>query len=137
MNPLTETSADTGGSPDIAAVLFDMDGTLIDSEHLWLRAEVATVASIGGQWTEEDQHLCLGGPLERVAEHAGLRRRARHAREEPRAAARAARVAGAASTISDLAPFFRPPDLSPLEDFAGASSGSAAGRPYWLFSGRP
>ena len=51
------------------AVLFDMDGTLIDSEHLWLRAERTVMASLGGSWTDDDQAHCLGGPLERVAEY--------------------------------------------------------------------
>jgi HAD superfamily hydrolase (TIGR01509 family) len=49
-----------------AAVLFDMDGTLIDSEGLWLEAEISTMARLGGVWTETDQAHCLGGPLERV-----------------------------------------------------------------------
>jgi HAD superfamily hydrolase (TIGR01509 family) len=49
-----------------AAVLFDLDGTLIDSEDLWWDAECRTVATWGGTWTREDQAHCLGGPLERV-----------------------------------------------------------------------
>lgn len=48
------------------AVLFDLDGTLIDSEGLWWRAECHVVEGLGGSWTTEDQALCLGGPLERV-----------------------------------------------------------------------
>jgi HAD superfamily hydrolase (TIGR01509 family) len=51
------------------AVLFDMDGTLIDSEHLWLAAEIQVMDALGGQWTSEDQSHCLGGPLERVADY--------------------------------------------------------------------
>jgi HAD superfamily hydrolase (TIGR01509 family) len=34
----------------LAAVLFDMDGLLIDSEPQWLAAETATVEELGGQW---------------------------------------------------------------------------------------
>jgi HAD superfamily hydrolase (TIGR01509 family) len=52
-----------------AAVLFDMDGTLIDSEGLWLDAEIAVMGSLGAGWTEADQAHCLGGPLERVADY--------------------------------------------------------------------
>jgi HAD superfamily hydrolase (TIGR01509 family) len=52
-----------------AAVLFDMDGTLIDSEGLWLDAEISVMGSLGASWTESDQSHCLGGPLERVAEY--------------------------------------------------------------------
>jgi len=48
------------------AVLFDMDGTLIDSEHLWLAAEIEVMAELGAAWTPTDQAACLGGPLERV-----------------------------------------------------------------------
>lgn len=50
-----------------AAVLFDMDGTLIDSEHLWLAAEIDVMNDLGATWTTADQAHCLGGPLERVA----------------------------------------------------------------------
>lgn len=50
-----------------AAILFDLDGTLIDSEHLWWEAEVATMAALDAAWNRADQEHCLGGPLERVA----------------------------------------------------------------------
>lgn len=50
-----------------AAVLFDLDGTLIDSEGLWWVAECRVVAGLGGQWSPQDQQECLGGPLERVS----------------------------------------------------------------------
>lgn len=49
-----------------AAVLFDLDGTLLDSEDLWWDAECRVVSTWGGTWTREDQAHCLGGPLERV-----------------------------------------------------------------------
>ena len=49
-----------------AAVLFDMDGTLVDTEHLWLMGEMATMEALGAQWTPEDQIACLGGPLARL-----------------------------------------------------------------------
>jgi HAD superfamily hydrolase (TIGR01509 family) len=52
-----------------AAILFDMDGTLIDTEHVWLEGEILTMATLGGTWTEADQAICLGGPLGRVADY--------------------------------------------------------------------
>ena len=51
------------------AVLFDMDGTLIDSEPLWLTAEIEVMDELGARWTQADQEHCLGGPLERVAQY--------------------------------------------------------------------
>lgn len=51
------------------AVLVDMDGTLVDTEALWLLAELDTMEALGGSWSRADQELCLGGPLERVVAH--------------------------------------------------------------------
>jgi HAD superfamily hydrolase (TIGR01509 family) len=51
------------------AVLFDLDGTLLDSEPLWLRAEISIMSRWSIPWTSVDQNACLGGPLERVAEY--------------------------------------------------------------------
>jgi HAD superfamily hydrolase (TIGR01509 family) len=52
-----------------AALLFDMDGTLVDSEELWLEAEIRTMRALGASWGPDDQAHCLGGPLERVADY--------------------------------------------------------------------
>jgi len=52
----------------MSAILFDMDGTLVDSEPLWLAAEIEVMESVGCVWTAEDQLLCLGGPRERTEE---------------------------------------------------------------------
>ena len=51
----------------LAAVLFDMDGLLVETESLWLIAEQRTMAAHGGSWSEADQHANLGGPLPKVA----------------------------------------------------------------------
>lgn len=51
------------------AVLFDLDGTLLDSEYLWLNAETKTMSTWNIPWTRFDQEICLGGPLERVASY--------------------------------------------------------------------
>jgi len=48
------------------AVLFDMDGTLINSEPYWLIAERALMLRYDHVWTDEDQAYCIGGPLPKV-----------------------------------------------------------------------
>jgi HAD superfamily hydrolase (TIGR01509 family) len=47
-----------------AAVLWDMDGTLVDTEPYWIRAEHELVAEHGGVWTDADAHLLVGNALE-------------------------------------------------------------------------
>ena len=42
------------------AILFDMDGTLLDSEPIWLRADLAMIASYGGFMTPEEHDECIG-----------------------------------------------------------------------------
>lgn len=50
-----------------AAVLWDMDGTLVDSEPYWLQAESDLVHAAGGVWTEQDGLQLVGSGLERSA----------------------------------------------------------------------
>jgi len=50
----------------MSAILFDMDGTLIDSEPLWLEAEIEIMAELGCKWDQQDQINCLGGPMEKT-----------------------------------------------------------------------
>lgn len=47
----------------LSAVLFDMDGLLVDTEPLWLRAEHATMAALGGQWSTAHQVAILGSSM--------------------------------------------------------------------------
>ena len=63
--PCTIPRRSTSVSEQCAAVLFDMDGLMIDSEPLWLEAETAIMARLGADWTEKDQAALLGGSLER------------------------------------------------------------------------
>jgi HAD superfamily hydrolase (TIGR01509 family) len=51
------------------AVMFDMDGLLIDSEPLWLEVETAVMARLGADWTTADQVQLLGGSLERTVRY--------------------------------------------------------------------
>ena len=50
-----------------AAVLWDMDGTLVDTEPYWLTAEAELVSSFGGTWTHEDGLTLVGSGLGNVA----------------------------------------------------------------------
>ncbi|WP_446724697.1 HAD family hydrolase [Microbacterium sp. K41] len=45
------------------AVLWDMDGTLVDTEPYWMAAETALVESFGGTWTHEDALRLVGSGL--------------------------------------------------------------------------
>lgn len=60
----------------MSAILFDMDGTLIDSEPLWLQAEIEVMAAVGCKWDAQDQINCLGGPLERTEKY--MQERSKH-----------------------------------------------------------
>jgi HAD superfamily hydrolase (TIGR01509 family) len=65
--------------PDVAplpaALLFDMDGLLVDTEGTWFAVESEVMASLGTPWGEEHQVALVGGPLEKAVsymlEHAG------------------------------------------------------------------
>jgi beta-phosphoglucomutase-like phosphatase (HAD superfamily) len=53
----------------LRALLWDLDGTLLDTEEVWLTAETEVMAAHGYRWSDADQRHCLGGPLERVAQY--------------------------------------------------------------------
>lgn len=54
--------------PDIQSVLWDMDGTLVDTEPVWWRAEIATLNRLGARWTVEDCKSLVGSDLAASAE---------------------------------------------------------------------
>lgn len=60
-------AAASHAAASFAAVLWDMDGTLIDSEPYWMRAEEELVAQYGGVWTHEDALQLVGQGLESSA----------------------------------------------------------------------
>ncbi|XBB68949.1 HAD family phosphatase [Nocardioides sp. WV_118_6] len=46
-----------------AAVLWDMDGTIVDTEPYWMAAEQAIAEEHGGTWTHEDAMALVGSDL--------------------------------------------------------------------------
>lgn len=44
----------------IEAVIFDMDGVLVDSEPVWFQARVELLGRHGVEWSEADQHAMAG-----------------------------------------------------------------------------
>jgi len=57
-------------------VLWDMDGTLVDTEPLWMAAETVLVESFGGTWSHEQGLQLVGNGLPesaRILQAAGVR----------------------------------------------------------------
>ena len=52
-----------------AAVLWDMDGTLVDTEPYWMAEERSLVEQHGGVWTDEHAHQLVGNDLLVSAEY--------------------------------------------------------------------
>jgi HAD superfamily hydrolase (TIGR01509 family) len=48
---------------ELAAVLWDMDGTLVDTEPYWIEVEYALVDEFGGTWTHADALELVGNDL--------------------------------------------------------------------------
>ncbi|MCW2847403.1 MAG: Phosphorylated carbohydrates phosphatase [Marmoricola sp.] len=54
-------TGETGTLPN--AVLWDMDGTLVDTEPYWMECEFTLARKYGGTWTDEDALAVVGGDL--------------------------------------------------------------------------
>ncbi|WEV46883.1 HAD family phosphatase [Bifidobacterium sp. ESL0690] len=52
----------------LKAVLWDMDGTLIDSEPYWHQVEMGIAREHGGYWSEDIGWTCSGKPVPQVAQ---------------------------------------------------------------------
>ncbi|WP_312855835.1 HAD family hydrolase [Nocardioides stalactiti] len=59
-----------------AAVLWDMDGTLVDTEPYWMATEIELAEEYGATWTTEDAQLLVGNSLlysgEYIRQHMGI-----------------------------------------------------------------
>lgn len=68
------TSLRAAGLP--AAVLWDMDGTLVDTEPYWMAEEHLLVTEYGGTWSDEHAHALIGNALidsaRYIQEHGGV-----------------------------------------------------------------
>ncbi|KZX19977.1 HAD family hydrolase [Rathayibacter tanaceti] len=53
-------------STPLAAVLWDMDGTIVDSEPAWIRAQAALAAEHGARWGAEDAQALIGSTMEQT-----------------------------------------------------------------------
>jgi HAD superfamily hydrolase (TIGR01509 family) len=53
----------------LQAVLFDMDGLLVDTEPLWFESERTVMGRLGAYWAPSDQHAMLGGSLENTVSY--------------------------------------------------------------------
>jgi HAD superfamily hydrolase (TIGR01509 family) len=53
----------------LQAVMFDMDGLLVDTEPLWFEVESAVMARLGGDWGPGDQEQLVGGSLDRTLDY--------------------------------------------------------------------
>ncbi|MBX6370821.1 MAG: HAD family phosphatase [Acidothermus sp.] len=51
-------------TPPPYAVLFDMDGVLVDTEPLWFATETELLEELGGSWTADDHALLVGSALQ-------------------------------------------------------------------------
>jgi HAD superfamily hydrolase (TIGR01509 family) len=60
----------------LAAVLWDMDGTLVDTEPYWIEAEYEIAAEHGGTWSDEHALALVGNDLlvsgRYLRKHAGI-----------------------------------------------------------------
>jgi HAD superfamily hydrolase (TIGR01509 family) len=52
-----------------SAAFFDMDGLFLDSEPQWHLSQQELCARYSYAWDDDDQRICIGGPLSRVGDY--------------------------------------------------------------------
>jgi len=52
-----------------SAAFFDMDGLFLDSEPQWHQSQQEICARYSYLWDDDDQRICIGGPLSRVGDY--------------------------------------------------------------------
>ena len=52
-----------------SAAFFDMDGLFLDSEPQWHLSQQEICARYSYAWDDDDQRICIGGPLSRVGDY--------------------------------------------------------------------
>ena len=50
-------------STGLAAALWDFDGTLVDTEPIWIEAEYELIGGLGGTWSDDLAHQLVGNSL--------------------------------------------------------------------------
>ena len=65
------------GEPRLKAVILDMDGVIVDSEHQWMLAEAPFLKNLVGRWGPEDHRQMVGVSVvnvyHRLTRHYGLK----------------------------------------------------------------
>jgi HAD superfamily hydrolase (TIGR01509 family) len=56
-------TAGTATAGGLAATLWDFDGTLADTEPIWIAAEYELIPKLGGEWNDHHAHQLVGNAL--------------------------------------------------------------------------
>ena len=67
--PAPVSQLDGAAQRELSAVLFDMDGLLVDTEPQWLEIEHETLAALGGTWSPADARAIMGASMAHATAH--------------------------------------------------------------------
>ena len=63
MSDTRDRPANGTTTSNLAAALWDFDGTLADTEPIWIEAEFELIGQLGGEWSIEHAHQLVGNSL--------------------------------------------------------------------------